>query len=339
MIKVVYTRPHAWLKYPSGDLDLHYVSVGQPNPQLKSGVPAGDEMGEVCTKRGAKELIRAFEEHKPDVFLFWVHFGEFNQSLLQKLRGISPSTMFVHGNGNQVLHRKYRVCWYVHAMRKWIDLVVTNLRDPDRWRLLRKWVPAVDTLYTYGFDPDLFSEPTGEPAFDCFFGGGNSVVPGRPYGRFDYSRFRYELVSTIRKVGYSIRVRGRGWGYFAKSGIRGLSYFQDMQRARIVLGTYHEDFYRYYTKRTIYGGASGRVFMTRYIPGMEHDFVNHKNIVWYHNMAEALDLIDRYTRVRTKEAEELGKDTRDHFVKHHSWEVRLREFEEICKRHLAGRSK
>lgn len=114
-------------------------------------------------------------------------------------------------------------------------------------------------------------------------------------------------------------------------GLHALEYFREIQKAKIVLGTYHYDLERYYTKRTVYGGASGRMMMTRYIPGMEKDFENHENIVWFHSIEEGLELIEYYLK-NNEEREKIAKQTRDHFVKNHSWKARLRDFEGVMKR-------
>ena len=325
--RVIVTRPEAWAALKSEPLDVLHVDIGR---RLRNGQSAGDEMGSVATKSGAARLVRAFKKHRPDVFLFWVHFGTFGHELLEKLRGIAPDCVFVHGSGNHVLN-EHKVCWYIHKYHREIDAVLTSTTDEKRKRLFAKWVKYVGTLYTYGFDPGLFKAPSAPPSYDCFFGGGDSVSESKPNGRFKFSKFRHDLVTEVGRR-HSLLLRGGGtWPeeLGCKPGLRYVDYFREMQKAKIVLGTYHDNLERRYSKRTVYGGASGRLFMTRYIPGMELDFNRgEKNMVWFETVAEGLDLI-RYYLDNSEEREAIAVKQRAHFVKHHSWEARLRDFERL----------
>jgi len=331
-VRVIVTRPSCWgSKFKSNTLDIRYVPIGFPDRRLRKGEPAADNMGEVMTGEGEKLLIKAFAEHKPRVFLFWPHFGNFTPKLLKRLKKSNPKTEFVHGNGNHVLG-PHSVCWYIHKYRRFIDAVLTSTTDGPRKALIAKWCKWVGTLYTFGFDPDLFTAPEKDPDYDVFFGGGDSVRPRRVNGRFKYSRFRHDLVMEIAKH-RKILIRGGGtWKHHGvpfKPGVMdSLPYFREIQRAKIVLGTYHDNLERRYSKRTVYGGASGRLFMTRYIPKMEEDFKNHENIVWFRSVDEGLELIDHYMS-HDDEREKVAARTRAHFVANHDWAARLRDFERV----------
>lgn len=338
MISVVHTRPSCWgTRLKSNKLDLVHIPIGHPEYRLRKGEPAGDNMGEVMTPQGEYMLVDAFVRHRPDVFLFWTHFGRFTPKLMKRLRQISPETVFVHGNGNQLLG-PHKVCWFVHKYRKYIDAVLTSTTDARRKALIGKWVGWVGTLWTFGFDPAVFGPPTVEPEYDCFFGGGDSVAPNRPNGKFPRSRFRHDLIFEVNRHRKLLLLGGGTWrknGLPARPGVTdGLGYFREMQRARIVLGTYHDDLERRYSKRTVYGGASGRLFMTRYIPKMEMDFKNHENIVWFRSVDEGLELIDHYMS-HDDEREKVAAQTRAHFVAYHDWAARLREFERLVPKILS----
>lgn len=328
MRTLLYTRPTCWEHLTSDVLKLVHVPVAE-ELKLKNGTLVQDDMGTVMDKRGRDKLVEAFEEHKPDIFLFGVHFGHFTGKLMQQLREISKDTFFAHTNGNQVL-AEHKVCWYIHKFRRHLDGVLTNVRDGSRHSLIRRWVGRVWGWHVDGFDPSVFTVPDMEPIRDCFFGGGNSVKENRLDGRFPpWSKFRYDLICAVKEK-YDTVVRGGGWPFDFHVTVRGKKYFQAMQEARIILGTNHVELRRYYTKRIIYGGASGRLYMTRYIPGMEDDFENGKNMVWFDTVDEGLEMVDYYLR-NDNEREELAMRQREHFVKHHSWEARLRELEKISE--------
>jgi hypothetical protein len=346
MIRVVHTRPSCWgRKFKSDRLDMIYVPIGHPHHRLRKGEPAADNMGEVMTGQGEHKLIRAFKEHQPHVFLYWPHFGNFGPKLLKKLRVHCKNTVFLHGSGNHVIGQ-HGVDWYVHKFRRHIDAIVTTTTCPKRKALFKRWCRWVGTLYNFGFDPELFTAPNVETEYDCFFGGGDSVREGKRKGKFPWSRFRHDLIRRTHKE-HALLLRGGGtWkdhNIPAQSGIMdSVPYFRDMQRAKIILGTYHDDLERRYSKRTIYGGASGRLFMTRYITKMEKDFTNHVNIVWFHTVNEGMDLI-KYYLGNDKAREKVASQTREHFIKHHSWAARLRDFEKVVAEMLralrAGKGK
>jgi hypothetical protein len=336
-LTVLHTRPSCWgNKYKSDVLDLHHVPIGHPTHLLRKGEPAGDNMGEVMTGAGEKLLVKAFDDYRPDIFLFWPHFGCFSVKLLKMLRNENPDCIFVHGSGNHVLGPE-RVCWFIYKFRKVIDVVLTSTTDEARKKLFARHVDYVDTLWTFGFEPEIFKAPTTTPQFDVFFGGGDSVSPTKKKGKYPYSRLRHDLIMRIAKE-RKLLLRGGGtWKHYKKRvncrpGIMdGLQYFREMQKAKIVLGTYHDDLERRYSKRTVYGGATGRLFMTRYIPNMQADFTDNENIVWFKTVDEAMDKINYYLKHDGKR-EAIARKQRKHFIRNHSWEARLKDFEKVCAR-------
>ena len=327
MIKVLTTRPLCWDGKQTENLIVKAIDIGD---KLKNGDFMLDGVGTVMTKQGKKNLIEAFQEFKPDYFIFAVHFGFFTLAFLKYLKKISPATKFVHWSGNQVLLQKYNLCWFTFEMKSCIDFVFTNTTDQERIKTIKKRIKKVFTLYDFGFNPDWFSEPTEEEENDCFFGGGNTVTEKRPNGRFPFSKSRFDVITGINER-YTLEVRGGGWPFPAEPGLQGLDYFRAIQNGKIIIGNYHLDLERYYTKRTIYSGASGRPYLVRYIPGMENDFTNHKNILWYKTTEECFDMLDCYL-YDDQAREDLGKRQRKHFELNHSWDARLQQLDRLIAR-------
>lgn len=326
MIRVLTTRPLCWDGKQGEKIIVRAVDIGN---KLKNGKEMIYGVGTLMDEIGKSNLLKAFEEFKPDVFLFVVHFGLFDQQFLRQLKEDYPRTKFVHWNGNQVLN-KYKVCWYIFENKRVIDAVLTNTEDKERKKLIGRWVEKVYTLYDFGFESDVFTAPEKAPEYDCFFGGGNSVKPYRKQGRFlYYSKKRFDLIMKVRES-YNIDVRGGGWPFEVNRRLNGLEYFRAIQNAKIALGTYHVELEQYYTKRTVYSGATGRPYLVRYIPNMEKDFTNHKNILWYNTLDEAMDIIDHYLK-HDQEREILGINQRHHFEKYHSWDARFDQLEEIVE--------
>ena len=327
---VVYIRPDAWLNYKSDKLNLVHIPIGGNNPVLRRGNPVGDSVGVCATEEGVQLLKDTIYKLKPEVFFHWTMYGAFTTRTLYEIRQLSPNTKIVFAQGNQVLYLKVIDKWIWDNL-PYIDAVLTNTRDIDRFiKIKSQGIDKVYTFYTFGFTPEIHTAASGEADYDCFFGGGDTVGGKNSKGKFPWSRFRHDLMCRVNDK-YKLRLHGGGtWPFDVKRPLHALEYFKAMHTAKIILGTYHFDLTRYYTKRTTYGGASGRLMMTRYIPEMEKDgFINHKNIVWFgSSVAEAMNLIEYYL-THDREREKIAARQRKFFVEHFSWETRLREFEDI----------
>ena len=337
--KILYYRPDYWRLCKSDKLDLIYVPVEGKNPVFWThGLSIADEIGAVIPGSGKQALIQAFREHQPDFFLYFMAFGEFTPELVKELKGISPKTKFIFSNYDQVIYK---------GVDRWLsrrgylpDIMLTNTREKRRWSNLKKWGVKKIDYWVDGFDPRMFPDPK-KTDYDCFFGGGNTCRNDSVHlGRFPNSKFRYELVKSIASK-HNTKIRGGGWKVNGQKnklvydrGVFGLDYTREIQRAKIVLGCYHLDLKNYYTKRTIYAMASGRVYATKYIPNMEEDgFINRKNVLWFDSVKEAQEVI-RYYLENEQEREIIAKNAREFAFNTMCWDIRSREFEDIIERLL-----
>jgi glycosyltransferase involved in cell wall biosynthesis len=322
---------------------------------LRGNKPCYENVGGIMTEKGAQNLLDVFRRVKPDVFLFWATYmndgsdkrlNRFTQ-LLVDCRKASPKTKILYGNGNQQGFPDYNIKSYMTAG---IDGILSNTRDAREAAMYRKHgIPFFDTLHTFGFDPVEHGPaafPDVQAKWDCFFGGSQTAnlktgrvkrfYPRNPMlgGKYANSKARLDF---IREVDRRFKLVVYGKGKWPVKNLRpyayGRKYPKALRTARILLNMYHWDLKRYYTKRTIFSGASGRPLICKYIPGMEKDFTNGKNLVWFKTVPEALDKIKFYLK-NNKERAQLAVAQREHFVKHHSWEARLGEFEGIVERLL-----
>jgi len=352
--RVIFTRPAYWAKCKSEKLDLQHVSISGDEPtKLRNGRACGDSVGGVVTERGRKLLLRAFDERPPDVFLWWAHYANDGskdklrtvRTLLGMLRSMAPKAVFLYGNGNQQGMPDFNVSAFMHVM----DGILVNTRDEREVRMYKSHgIRHVRTLHTFGFDPGKHGPGNAystdkTPKYDCFFGGSQTldVRTGRPSrfypknkmlgGKYPNSKRRFEFLKGVNER-FKLLVRGKGrWEPIAaQKYLHADEYPGAFGNAKLALGMYHWDLQRYYTKRTVYSGASGRPLITYYIPGMEKDFEKGVNIEWFKTPDEGYELIKHYLD-RNEEREALGARQRAHFVKHHSWEPRLREFERIVE--------
>ena len=98
----------------------------------------------------------------------------------------------------------------------------------------------------------------------------------------------------------SLRVYGSGWE--EKIGIRPTladvypAQYRDIcASTRIMLGIDpRNDVPRYFSNRTWLTLGCGGFLVTRYIPGLEEFFTNHRHLVWFDSHEEALELVDHY---------------------------------------------
>jgi len=352
--KVVFTRPAYWGKCESEKLDLHYVSLsGIHTTILRNKKVCGDSVGGVLTKNGELNLEAKFEKVKPDVFLWWATYSFDGTELklgtvlktLKRLKSIAPKCKFLYGNGNQQGVPDFNM----EAFKPLIDGVLINTRDKREVAMYKQWgLKHVHTLHTFGFDPKKHGPAifgTEVPKYDCFFGGSQTcdIKRGKPVafypqskmlnGKYMKSKMRLDFLSEVNKR-FNLLVRGKGkWPFPVAPYLHGEDYPMGFGQTKIALGMYHWDLERYYTKRTIYSGASGRLLITHYIPGMEKDFTNGKNIVWFRTPEEGIEKIAFYL-AHDNERELIAAAQREHFIKNHSWEPRLREFEKVVEKIL-----
>jgi glycosyltransferase involved in cell wall biosynthesis len=352
---VLFTRPAYWACLKSDKLELVHapLSPGE-RTMLRNKKPCFESVGGVLTNKGADNLLKEFAERKPDVFLFWATYmqdgskdrlGKLVQ-VLRECRRVSPKTLFLYGNGNQQGFPDFNVKSFMH----FVDGILVNTRDKrERKMYVSHGIKIVETLHTFGFDPAKHGKAAyGDktPRYDCFFGGSQTadLKSGRPVkfypqnpmlgGKYANSKSRLDFIRAVDEK-FKLLVRGKGKWPVKK--LVPYAYGEDYPRAfgdaKIALNMYHWDLQQYYTKRTVYSGASGRLLVCKYIPGMENDFTNGENVVWFMDVGEALERIQYYLD-HDKERDRVSQNQREHFVKNHSWEARLREFEGIVEKVL-----
>ena len=301
----------------------------------------GDSVGGVATKKGLRRLVELFEEHKPDVFLWWAMYGQGDgdkrqlegvKRTIAECRSIAPKCLFCYGNGNQasVLKDK-KPDWNVDAYSQWIDVVLDTTDDVGVAKIYRDCGYGHEKLHTFGFDPDTFPDYTRAPAeYDAYFGGSFTGT-----NRFPNSGFRSRLITAIDKE-FNLLVTGRGkWHVKNRGNYRNADeYIKSFGEGKVALGCYHGDLNRYYTKRTVYALASGRPYLVRYIPGMENDFEYGKHLLWYQTVGDCVNKLRTLVRdpgLRMR----IGDGGRAVAVENHSWAARLSDFGTLIRRLLA----
>ena len=347
---VLFTRPAYWDQRESKFNLIHCSISPYEDTRLRNGKLCADSVGGVMTDKGADILIKMFEEYKPVAFLWWAHYmndgsadrlGKLTQVLL-KCRQIAPDCKFLYGNGNQQGFPDFNVSrFHENGL---VDGILINTRDKREIKMYKSHgIKFVDTLHTFGFDPSEHGQfGDVKPEYDCIFGGSQTMdrktnrpvkfYPKNPMlgGKYLKSKERFDFIAAVAKR-FKLMLLGKGkWPkeFNLKPYQYGQDYYKVFGRAKITLGMYHWDLERYYTKRTIYSLASGRMLIAHYIPGMENDFTKGVHCEWFKTVPEALELIAKYLKDDVARMH-VGAAGRARAITNHSWDARLKEFEVI----------
>ena len=322
MTTVVFTRPAVWEGMTS-KLNLIHVPIGGLEPKRNSGRPAGDGIGVVALPERMKELETVLRNTKPELFVRAVH-QRFGRGEMQRCRDASPDTIWLLMEGNQ----PWTASRYVTRLREFVDVVLINNYSSGTIKAYLDMGIAVVPGFWDGFDPvDHKTRPISATIWDCFFGGSNLKKDGKwllPAGKE-----RHDFIMKVAAE-FDLELRGPAaeWDWPPQPILSHKPCLEAMQRSKITLGYNQIHLERYYTRRTIHSGASGRLLVTRYIPEMEKDFNDWRGPVWFKTNQGGIDLIKYYLN-HSKDREQLAESQRRWFMKCHTWEARLRKLERL----------
>lgn len=249
------------------------------------------------------ELILLAGEYRPE-FIFSFKDECPSAQTINEIKSVSPGTKFVlmFGDYREKPHEM------LVRMQPHIDVLLLTSQDAGQ-RSIYSRVGYKRIGFYYGtVGPQSAGLKPQEYEPNTIFFGGN-----RYPGQFPLSGERDMLLRAVHNAfGKALRMRGTGWesGYGSSPMVKGLPYHTEIRKHTLSLGINHYDGRKYYSGRTIISVSMGRLHITRYIPGMEEDFQNHYNIVWFNSIPEALDVIRFYLqhdeareRVRRRQSE------------------------------------
>ena len=309
-----------------------HVSIGGDVPKKRNGVPTYDGYADVATEEGKANLLRAFKKLKPAVFLWWIH-GDFGPRDLRPLKKVSPKTKFVMWFGN---HRE-KVPGNVSNVSDTLDLVLLNSKDKGQFSMYKKAGHKVDCLWD-GFQPTDVKLSEVPPIHDCTFGGNSYIALSKKNHKLDFpgGKIRYDFITEVHKH-FNLLVRSgypKQWPFGTLPEVFHPGYTRFLRDGRITLNVNHFPRLRKaYTRRTIRSIFARRCHVTLYIPGMEDDFKNHENIVWFNSIEEGIDLI-RYYLEHDSERERIAEEGHRLACEKFTFRERMADFEEIVRRHF-----
>lgn len=320
---ICFPRPVQWATQDSSTrCRFKHLCLHGPAPVLRDGVEAHDSVGAMVEEGMVGWTVDFFRHEKPYLFLFGPIYSRDGTKLqvarvamiLEQLKEASPSTKFVYWNGNQ----QGKLDFNLEAFRPYVDVVFTNTADPAEHRVFHKaGIKQVETFYQFGFDPAEHGRPQ-TPQHDVQFAGSQTFA-GRP-GKYPNSEWRFRFVGALAEE-FDLVLYGKGqWPFPRKPHVVGQRFYDTFTEARVVVGANHWDLLRYYTRRTVYALASGRPYVIRRIPGMEEDFTNWRELVWFDTVEEGLEAVRRLL-AEPELAAKIGAAGRKLALERFSWKA------------------
>jgi spore maturation protein CgeB len=86
----------------------------------------------------------------------------------------------------------------------------------------------------------------------------------------------------------------------------------------------YNDVKKYFSNRLPIALATGTMVISKYFPGIEEYFENHKHLVWFKEQDECFDLIDYYLK-HDEEREQIGKNGAQEVLLRHTYFERVKE--------------
>jgi len=269
-------------------------------------------------------LLETAVELRPDL----IHLGKSESILGKTIKQIKDriDTYIIHFYGD---FRWDPQPWVVDIGRH-VDCTLFSHTDE---RILDKYsargVKNISGWWDAGTDPEIFHPRDVERTEDVVFMGNNLDIPHDGYDK------RRGLIEAILKQGLDVHIYGGKWEYLRDAGFSALhlhpfvteeEFALVCSRGKIILGINGVNNIRMYAswRRAVNSMASGAFHLTHYVPGMEAMFENHRHLVWFNSIPEAIQLI-RYYLTHEEKREEIAKAGRREVLASQTWDARIAE--------------
>lgn len=270
-------------------------------------------------------LLRQAVEFQPDL----VHFGKCETVRGVTVAGIKEQTgaMIHHFYGDY----RAAVQPYVADIGRHADLTLLHHQDQAVYKRHRAAGCQKVGFWWAGADPDVFKPHEVEKKFEAVmmsnrFGTKRASVRA---GQADRHRFVLDMAGA----GIPVYVFGHKNGTLAgrhpnlhARGFVDLDEFAvSCSKAKIALNYSTNQVYMYCSWRRIFNTmACGCLLLTRYFPGLETVFGNHRQLVWFKEDQEGIELA-RYYLKEDEERERIASAAREEVAARHTWDHRIHD--------------
>lgn len=281
-------------------------------------------------------------------FDYYNYRGNPNHGLLQKAFQFHPDLLHLQLQETD----KINAGTLQNIKRRFPSLTISQWNGDVRFYAMENMVKAGRfcdfTLLSNEGQIPLYEEKIGRK--NCCFYWQNAVGPrfytdlpplkerrgigfcGNNYGNrpaeFPQSVQRIELRKALKKTfKKEFRSYGGGW----EKGIQSLPWIEQPQfyrTCRATISQNHTVTARYFSDRTLIMMATGVPHIFHYSPGVEVDFVDEEDCLYWTTVEEAMEKA-RWILDHPVEAEAMGQRGLAKIKAHHNWDVRVQEFQKI----------
>lgn len=341
-LKILVTHPEHWARGYAADFGAEVVHVdpGGDIPKRLDGSPTGDGIGQLTTPDGTQRIVNVADSFRPDVFLFGIHHN-FQPWIVESVKQSSGCKVVMH-----YTDQRDGVPEAVSQYAGLLDLLlVTNTDEADHSKYVEAGVVPVVRTMLDGVDLVVYDHRNAwaTPAtHDVFFGGHDYhglVQQFAAQGREPPSEiilpggeFRHVFLSMVNAK-FDMVVRGAyGWGpgFNVKPPVFHPHYHEAMCEGRIILSTTNAARRGLVTRRVLRSLASGRLFVTDFLPDTGHLFEDGKHLVFYNSLLDGLEKIERWL-VDANERRKVEAAAARLVRENHTFRNRLADFVGIVK--------
>jgi glycosyltransferase involved in cell wall biosynthesis len=264
-------------------------------------------------------LIETARDFRPDwIWLQVQETGVLQPEALLEIRRLLPACVVTHWTGDcRVVVSPYlsSICKSTH--------VTFNSSVGQAPLFLRAGAPEVQYCQIgVDWEEDVLGLPVWTPPFRV----PDVVLCGNYYGKvFPGTRDREEAVRRLEREGVDVGIVGSGWPRgFPVAGQCGVKQqYHVWSRAKVGLNVNHfNTIERYYSDRQLISMASGTPVVCKYVPGLEKEFVQGRDCLWYDDPADlvlhVLSLLKSEERRRS-----IGAQGRETVMRSHTWWNRI----------------
>lgn len=291
---------------------------------FRAGIPRRPDRRPAAVSAMNARLLKEAVEFQPDL----VHLGKCETVRGETVAAIKEQT-------GAVVHHFYgdyraAVQPYVADIGRYADMTLLHHQDRAVYERHRAAGCQKVGFWWAGTDPDVFRPYNVPKEYEVIMmaNSGNKIA-GLRAGQGD----RYRFVLDLAKAGFQIYLFGKKNGRVASRHpnlhARGFADLEDFAKtcsaARLALNYSTNQVYMYCSWRRVFNTmASGCLLLTRYFPGLETVFENHKHLVWFGEDEEGIELARRYLKddgIR-QYVIHMG---RTEVLMHHTWDHRIQD--------------